>query len=394
MRTRASAATVAICAMLILCVTIPAVGQTTLLSSSLPGAFGVRYLQDRAVVSYTVEDPGERVRAESFRLQIRLPQPVRWGYFDREPMPEETLRWDAQASHVILAVPFGSHRIHLGWAGDPSLPPGTASIPVLIDGKRVTNLTARFDLESMTATGEVPTGPGHAAVCLEFVREIAPEMVTFSAGEETVRAWIETENGLRSQEPIMISDQPSCVLQVRSYALEASPVRQVLFEDLRPPTMYLQVPDFEITDEMIMIPAEEFTASAGTAPRVQPGLHSPTITGSTVGSFIGDGTWLEWSFEVPEDGLYDLYTRVACGDTAAWRVIWVNDEIPAGFDLVEFPGTGGWGYSAAEWWNVRLTGGEGQPEPLQLSAGENTLRMRGVLTKHMNMDVIVLVPRR
>lgn len=392
MRTRFGAATMVVCALLILCMTLPAVAQTTLLSSSLPGAFGVRYLEDRAVVTYTVEDPGDRVIADNFRLQVRLPEPVQWGYLDREPMPTDRLRWDADTGQVVLSVPFGSHRLHLGWTGEPSLPPDATSIPVAVDGRRAGDLTARFDLESMTATGEVPIGPGHTAVRLELREELPPDAITFSAGEESVRRWIPVDGGLRSEGRLMIDDSPNCTLQVRAYALRESPVGRVVFEDVQPPTRFIHIPDFEITDDMVMIPAEDFTEMSGTAPRVEPGLHHPTITGSTVGSFIGDGTWIEWTFAIPQDGLYDLYTRVACGDTGAWRVIWINDEIPEGFELVEFPGTGGWGYSDAEWWNVRLTGGENQPSPLQLSAGEHTLRMRGVLTKHLNMDVIVFVP--
>ena len=392
MTIRSRAATTAVCALLTLCMAVPAIAQTTLLSSSLPGAFGVRYLLDRAVVTYTVDDPGERVRADNFRLRIRLPEPVRWGYLDRELIPAERLRWDEETSQVVLAVPFGSHRIHLGWVGEPSLPPDAVNIPVFIEGDRVTNLTARFDLETMTATGQVPVGPGHTGVRLELTQDIAPDAITFSAGESTVREWTVADGVIRSEDRLMIGEDPNSALQVRAYALESSPVRRIVFEDVQPPTLYIRVPDFEITDQMVMIPAEEFTASAGTPPRVEPGLHHPTITGSSVGSFIGDGTWLEWTFTVPQDGLYDLYSRVACGDTAAWRIIWVNDEIPAGMELVEFPGTGGWGYSEAEWWNVRLTGGEGQPEPMHLTAGEHTLRMQGVLTKHMNMDVIVIAP--
>ncbi len=392
--TNRSAATVTItCFLLLVCLTLPVAAQNTLLSSSLPGAFGVRYLPDRAVVTYNVEDPGERVRARNFRLRVRLPEEVRWGYLDRELIEERRIRWDEEAGQVVLSVPFGSHRVHLGWIGEPTLPPDAMSIPVFADGARARDLTARFDLESMTATGEVPVGPGLTNVLIELNEDIAAEDISFSAGEESVRTWVPTNGGLRSDERIMVGTDPNCTLQVRSYGLTESPVDRVVFDDLQEPLMYIEVDDFEITDDMVMIPAEDFTDFAGTEPRVEPGLHHPTVTGSSLGSFIGDGTWFEWTFEVPEDGLYDLYMRVSCGDTNAWRVIWVNDEIPEGFELVEFPGTGGWGYGEDEWWDLRLTGGEDQPGPLQLSAGENTIRMLGVLVKHMNMDVIVLAPR-
>jgi hypothetical protein len=41
---------------------------------------------------------------------------------------------------------------------------------------------------------------------------------------------------------------------------------------------------------------------------------------------------------------------------------------------------------------VRVTGGQGLVDPLQLSAGEHSLTMTGLLTTHLNIDYLLLAP--
>lgn len=363
----------------------------TLLSASLPGAFGVRYLPDRAVVTYTVEDPGERGLAETFRLRVRLPEQLRWAYLDRELVPEERLRWSPEDSQAVLALPFGTHRVHLGWAGEPALPPESEVIPVEADGEIVGSLQARFELDGMEATGEAAAGPGTAGVRVVPDGPIDPETLSLTVGAQTISTWRRGDEGLEAQRSILIDESPGIALHVGGYVLQSSPVARVAFDNVRPPAQVQRVED-EIPEGAVLVEAEDFVDSGGTEPIVEPGSHYDTHGGACIYTFMGDGSWVEWPMTVAEDGAYDLYARISCGDVGSFRIIHMDGEVPAGLDLVEFPTTGGWGHAKGEWWTVRITGGEGLAPPLQLSAGEHTLRITGVLQKHLNFDYVLLVP--
>lgn len=369
--------------------TVPAVAQPPLLSSSAPGAFGVRYLADRAVVTYTVEKP-EDSDAETFTLRVRLPEEVRWGFFDREPIPGDELGWDD--GQAVVDVPFGSARMHLGWAGEANLPPEAAEVPLVLDDERVGSLTARFDLEGMQAGGEVPAvGPGMADVKVEFTEPVRPDAASLSAGEDAVQNWRYDGPTLEAREPLQIGPNPRVSLRVQQRGLTASPVERVVFSNVRSPSPVAQIPDDE-APEGTLVEAEDYVDFTGTEPQVDPGSHYDTHGGACIYSFLGDGTTLTWEFDVPEGGQWDLYLRISCGDVGAWRAITVNGETPEGLDLVELPGTGGWGHTEGEWWIVRVTGGDDLPPALELNEGANTLTMTGLLTTHLNIDYLLLVP--
>ncbi len=370
------------------------VAAATLLSSSIPGAFGVRYLPDRAVVTCTVEDPGERGVAESFRLSVWLPQPVRWAYLDRELLDEDALSWDADAGQVTLALPFGGHRVHLGWAGEPSLPPERAAIPIVAAGRGAGSLTARFSLDGMEATGEARLGPGTAHVRLVTAGEVDPGAVSLTSGGATLGPWQPRDGDLVAPEPLMVAENPSLALQVRSYGLSASPIERVVFEDIEPPTVVRRVPGDELPEGALLVEAEDFVDSGGSAALIGEGTHVDTHGGACIYTFMGDGSWLEWDIDVPAAGAWDLYARISCGDVGSYRQVALDGMAVEGLGLVAFPATGGWGHAEGEWWLVRLTGADDLAPPLELTAGAHRLRITGVLDKHLNFDYVALVPHR
>lgn len=370
--------------------TLPAVAQAPLLSSSQSGAFGVRYLTNRAVVTYTVERP-EDTDADTFTLRVRLPEKVQWGFLGREAIADEELRYsDSQA---VVDVPFGSHRVHLGWAGEACLPPESADIPVFLDDEQVATLRARFDLEGMHAGGEVPgVGPGLATPRLELARILHPDDVSLSLGSEVVTDWDRGDDVLEAREPGYIDQSPRLSLRVQRRNLRGSPIDRVVISDVKEPSPTERVEDDQVP-EGVLVEAEDFTNATGTPPRVEPGSHHDTHGGACVFSFLGNGSSLEWEVEIPEDGRWDLYARISCGDVGAWRIVEVDGEKPEGLSLVELPGTGGWGHADGEWWVMRLTGTDELAPSLQLEAGKHTIGMTGVLTTHLNIDYLLLVPK-
>jgi len=368
---------------------VPALAQAPLLSSSAPGAFGVRYLTDRAVVTYTVERPADS-DADTFTLRVRLPERVQWGFLGRDAIPGAELRWDD--GQAVVSVPFGSQRLHLGWAGEACLPPESAQIPLFSGDDRVGAMTARFDLEGMQASGEVPgVGPGMANVSVELGDTIEPDAVSLSVGESAVQRWKYDGGTLEAREPIYVGPSPRVSLRVQKRGLSGSPVESVVFGAVRPPTQAIRVANEDVP-EGVLVEAEDFADAKGTPPQVDPGSHADTHGGACIYSFLGDGTTITWNVNVPEAGQYDLYLRISCGDVGAWRSISIDGRTPEGLDLVELPGTGGWGHTSEEWWVVRVTGGEGQPAPLELSAGEHALQITGLLTTHLNIDYLLVAP--
>ena len=372
---------------LIAALAAPLAAQPPLLSSSAPGAFGVRYLTDRAVVTYTVEQPagGE---AEDFTLRVRLPERVQWGFYGRESIPARQLSWEDGLA--VVRVPFGSGRLHLGWAGEACLPPESAEIPVFLGDRRIGMLRARFDLEGMQATGEAPeVGPGFVTPRVELAQELQPSAVSLTVGDDSVRRWRRSAGVLEGRGAMPVAASPRLSLQVDARGLNASPIARIVFPEVEPATEVVRIADEE-APEGVLVEAEAFTNATGTPPRVEPGSHFGTSGDACVFTFIGDGSALEWEVTVPESGLWDLYLRISQGDVGAWRVIEVDGEVAEGLELVQLPTTGGWGHAEGEWWIVRVTGNEGGAPPLQLDAGKHTLRMTGVLTTHLNIDYLLL----
>ncbi|MFO7948653.1 MAG: hypothetical protein R6V19_17760 [Armatimonadota bacterium] len=370
-------------------VTAMAAVRGSVFDASVPGAFGVTYLTDRALVTATVEPTADE--RESFTLSVRLSQPVKWVYLDENLLGDDEFSWDATAKKVTLQVPCGSHRIHLGWTDEPSLPPEGGSIPVYYDDQQVGTLSAFFDLEGMEATGDLTVGPGTMRIALFPAVKLEPGDISVSSGTEAIRGWNTTGQALVGENHLLVDEDPTVTLNVRAPALSRVPVDRIVVTQVTPPARVAKVGD-EIPANAILVEAENFSDSTGTAPGTTPGSHHDTHGGACAYSLRGDGSTIEWVLEVPEAGKYDLYARAACGDVGAYRIVEVDGETPAGLELVEMPSTSGWGHADGEWWLVRMTGGDASAPSLQLDAGEHTVTFTGVLQHHLNLDYLLLVP--
>ncbi len=365
----------------------------SLLTSSVPGAFGIRYLPDRAVMTYTVNAPEGEDEQATFDLRVHLPEPLKWMYIDRERTPARACTWLAEDGQVAMSLPYGSHRLHLGWAGSGAMPPENATIPVTLDGRRIGVLNARFSLAGMYARGAVSLPAGVATLSLKIRDGVAPEEVSLSAAGVTVDRWRQVRGGLVSREPLLLPVDASLSLRVDHYGLDASPVVAVALENHSKPAPVAKVDD-TIAEDAILVEAEAYTDGGGSPVMVTPGSHHDEHGGASVYTFKGDGSWLEWEFDVPEAGQYNLFARISCGSEQAFRMITVDDTTPDGLGLVQFPGTGGWGHADGEWWLVQVTGAEGTAAPLDLDAGAHRIRFTGVLEAHLNVDYLLLAPHR
>jgi len=338
-----------------------------------------------------VQPPEGQPEDGTFELRVYLPHPVKWIRLDREPIAVKTCEWSAGDQQLALTVPFGSHRLHLGWAGTGQLPPETAVIPVTLDGKPVGKLRARFTLMGMEAKGQLDTTAGCAGLRLRLAGDISTSELSVSCGGRTITRWRTTRDGLVARDDLLLPAEAVIALTVNRYGLSGSPITAVELDDLRGPTSAVVVED-TIPEGALLVEAEDYTAAGGSPVVVDPGSHFDTHGGSCVYTFKGDGAWLEWALDVPAAGSYDLFARISSAEDFSYRLVTVDGDSPDGLGLVKFPGTGGWGHAQGEWQTVQIAGTDGGAPALELEAGPRTVRLTGVLGLHMNVDYLFLMP--
>jgi len=109
---------------------------------------------------------------------------------------------------------------------------------------------------------------------------------------------------------------------------------------------------------------------------------SPNSVTTTVLNYVGGdawrsaGQWIEWEFEVPEDGYYNImfkgrqnYSRGSVSN----RCVYIDGEIPfSELQEVSFEYSNDWNYKGLE-------DDEGEPYQFYLTAGKHTVRMEAAL---------------
>ncbi|HJN18221.1 MAG TPA: carbohydrate-binding protein, partial [Armatimonadota bacterium] len=137
---------------------------------------------------------------------------------------------------------------------------------------------------------------------------------------------------------------------------------------------------------VVLIEAEDFVGEGGGGPvQVSEGEHIDQHGGASIYSFgVGQRHWVEWTCGIDAAGTYDLYARTATQEEAALRTLDVDGK-PAGF--VSFPGTGGWAREDPEQWAWTRVAAD-----LDLAVGKHSIRLTTEGAKHLNVDVLALVP--
>lgn len=352
-----------------------------LLSASGPGAYAVRYWPDRAVLTYNAAAP--------VQVGVHLPSAVKWARLDDGQLAAGKVKWDAKTGLATADLPAGDHTVHLAWAGTYQKPPQDVKIPVLLGGKRVGELPAQFTLERMQADATLTLPTGVVRAELQTVPG-AQGQPSLSVGATTLDAWKAAgRDSLTSDKPIATAEATPLSIIWPSYNLSASPVKAVLLTSLQTalePKRLEKMPAGGIVIEA------ENIASEGLGKVEVSDKHFQTSGGKSVFNNAGNGHFLEYKFTVPQAGKYDLYVRAATQEPFDLRSVMVDGKPAEGLGLIKFPGTGGWGYSAAEWAALQLTG-LGKAPSLNLAAGEHVLRITGEGNSHLNLDYFALVAR-
>ena len=143
-------------------------------------------------------------------------------------------------------------------------------------------------------------------------------------------------------------------------------------------------------DQMVVIQAEDFVDQGEGEVEIRDDRHA------TWGEMItywhrNIGHWLEWNFEVPQDGNYRVIFRYATSSPETRRQFMLNDVVPhPAAGRISFPATGGFGNSPHDWEYLPLQDDGGDDVLLSLSAGQHTIRMTN-LGDGLGLDFIVLV---
>lgn len=126
----------------------------------------------------------------------------------------------------------------------------------------------------------------------------------------------------------------------------------------------------------ILLEAEARTATGGGSFSVASDRQA-TSGGKALIGWDATGQWLEWAFEAPEAGEYQVTLRYASGrGWDVWRELKLDGAVPGeGFAKHTLKTTGGWGRAAAEWQNYTFAGADGKPLTIKLNAGKHVLRL-------------------
>ena len=103
------------------------------------------------------------------------------------------------------------------------------------------------------------------------------------------------------------------------------------------------------------------------------------------------GHWLEYAFDVPSDGAYELQIKYCIGGPSAFRVLLVDGFLPdEAFRTMVFEETGGWSSDRNDWrWQTVSADGGKTPFRFNLTKGRHVFRFVN-LENSMNMDVLKL----
>jgi len=361
-------------------------GPTTggeILRASVPGAYAVRYMPDRALISSSAK--------QTVELRVRLPHPPLWGYLDKTRLSQAALGWDSASSVAILNLHPGEHEAQVGWEGTGEQPEQGQKIAVTVCGKKAGELTANFSLEQMSAEGTVslPVGVGKATLILPKGVDCGTPVLTL--GNQVVSDWVPAGPNLESKSAVGMTGDTPMRLTLPGYNLLRSCVAVVSFSLLTKPIEVARVE--KMPEDGVLVEAEDFTGQGGGTVSVSVGDHVDQHGGKSIFNYGGAGHWLEWTAKVPATGEYDLFARIACAEPLSLRELKVDGKVPSrAFSMVQFPATGGWAHAPGEWWFVQLAGSKDAPA-LKLTKGTHTFRLTTIMDYNLNVDYFVLRKR-
>ena len=133
----------------------------------------------------------------------------------------------------------------------------------------------------------------------------------------------------------------------------------------------------------------EFSGQGGGTVNVSENKRA--AVGKAIVGWNDAGHWLEWTFDAPAEGYYNL-TLCYCSDLdLIEREIKVNGQVQEPFAKMVFPSTGGWANGSDDWRLFTAPNGiSDQPLLVKLQQGKNVVRLTNLNGRGINVNYVVV----
>jgi hypothetical protein len=113
--------------------------------------------------------------------------------------------------------------------------------------------------------------------------------------------------------------------------------------------------------------------------------------GTAILGWDAEGHWLEWTFNAPADGYYNLSLCYCTELDQIDRELSVNGEVQEPFAPIQLPTTGGYANGSDDWRIYTATNPtNGQPLLLKLKAGPNVIRLTNTNGRSANVNYLAI----
>ena len=114
-------------------------------------------------------------------------------------------------------------------------------------------------------------------------------------------------------------------------------------------------------------------------------------SGACINQWDAQGHWLEWTFDVPADGYYNLTLCYCSAENLAERQIRVAGEVQEPLAPMVVPATGGWANDSDDWRLFTAADPTGdKPLLLKLKQGKNAVRLTNLNGRGINVDYLAV----
>ena len=141
---------------------------------------------------------------------------------------------------------------------------------------------------------------------------------------------------------------------------------------------------------VVVVQARNFSAQGGGQVGT-PDTKRAVASGTCINQWDAQGHWLEWTFDVPAEGYYNI-TLCYCSELdLAQRQIGIDGEVQEPFAPMVFPSTGGWANGSDDW-RLCTAANPTNDKPLLLKfkQGKNVVRLTNLNGRGINVDYVAV----